>query len=206
MLKGTQTVDLFTQKLTEQSNLSDRKDTIDKMAYHCKEILDLLGQDLDDENLIETPRRMAKYLYEFLNYDPGNHETAFSSIVVDQIVMVKNIPFYSICSHHILPFRGNVSVAYLTGSKVLGLSKIPRIVQKHAHKLQLQERLAHDIADDLETILVDSGGVGVIIEAEHLCMQMRGIKSDGNMVTSVLRGQFREETAVRIEFFSMLSN
>ena len=86
----------------------------------------------------------------------------------------------------------------------MGLSKIPRIVQKHAHKLQLQERLAHDIADDLETILVDCGGVAVVIKAEHLCMKMRGIKSEGDMVTSVFRGKFRKETAVRIEFFNLL--
>ena len=196
--------DLFTKYLLEQCERIAKDSIIDKIAIHCEGILGLLNQDLEDENLVETPQRMAKYLYEFLNYEPGNHETAFSSITVDQIVMVKDIPFYSICSHHLLPFRGTVSVAYLTGSKVLGLSKIPRIVQKHAHKLQLQERLAHDIADDLETILVDCGGVAVVIKAEHLCMKMRGIKSEGDMVTSVLRGQFREETAVRIEFFNLL--
>lgn len=193
--------DLFTQKL--QSNLSSRKDTIDKMAYHCEQILDLLGQDLDDENLIETPHRMAKYLYEFLNYEPGNHETSFQSITADQLVMVRDIPFWSLCAHHLLFFQGTVSVAYLTGEKVIGLSKIPRIVQKHAHKLQLQEKLAHDISNELSKIL-ETESVAVVIKGNHSCMQARGIKSEGDMVTSVLKGQFRDETAVRIEFFSLL--
>lgn len=179
---------------------------LDNIAYHCQRILEFLGQDLEDENLKDTPMRMARYLIEFLNYDPGNHETAFSSVTVDQLVLVKDIPFWSLCQHHLLPFGGTVSVAYLTGSKVLGLSKIPRIVQKHAHKLQLQEKLAHDIADNLEEILTDCNGVAVIIKASHLCMKMRGIKSEGDMITSVLRGQFREETSVRIEFFNLLNS
>lgn len=179
--------------------------TIEGIAYHCRGILELLNQDLEDENLKGTPMRMARYLTEFLNYDPGNYETSFESITTDQLVMVRNIPFWSLCSHHLLLFRGKISVAYLTGEKVIGLSKIPRIVQKHAHKLQLQEKLAHDIADELENIL-DARGIAVIIKAEHSCMAARGIKSEGEMITSVLRGQFRTETAIRIEFFNLLNS
>lgn len=179
-------------------------DNFDEIAFHCHEILKLLGQDLSDENLIDTPARMARYLIEFLNYDPGNYETAFSAIQTDQLVIVKDIPFWSLCSHHALPFLGVVSVGYLTGSKVIGLSKIPRIVQKYAHKLQLQERLAHEIADELEKVLIDSPGLGVFIKARHSCMSMRGIKSDGEMITSVMRGNFREEQSVKEEFLLLV--
>lgn len=175
------------------------------LQTHCRKILELLDQDLEDENLKDTPLRMAKYLTEFLNYDPGNHETAFQAITADQMVIVRNIPFWSLCAHHLLLFHGQVSVAYLTGDKVIGLSKIPRIVQKHAHKLQLQEKLAHDVADELERIL-ENKNIAVVIKATHSCMQARGIKSEGDMVTSVLRGQFREEQAVRIEFFNLLNS
>lgn len=179
---------------------------LENIAFHCQAILRLLGQNLEDENLRDTPQRMARYLIEFLNYDPGNYETAFSSIQTDQMVLVKNIPFWSLCQHHVLPCWGVVSVGYLTGSKVLGLSKIPRIVQKHAHKLQLQERLAHDIADELENILTDSPGLGVFIRAEHSCMRFRGIKSEGEMITSVLRGAFRDEQSVKEEFLLLVKD
>lgn len=178
----------------------------DVISFHFAEILKALGYDLSDENLIDTPRRVARYLQEFLvDYQSGNMETHFDSVIVDQMVMVKEIPFWSLCQHHVLPFRGTCSIAYMTGSKVLGLSKIPRVVQKHAHKLQLQEKLAHDIADDLEKLLIDSAGVAVIIEAEHSCMQLRGIRSEGGMTTSVLRGDFREDQSVRYEFFNLLN-
>lgn len=180
------------------------KTNLNNIAYHCQMILKFLGQDLDDENIKDTPRRMAKYLMDFLNYDPGNYETTFSSIQTDQMVIVKDMPFWSLCSHHLLPFVGTVSVGYLTGSKVVGLSKIPRIVQKHAHQLQLQERLAHDIADELEKILDDSPGMAVFIKAKHTCMSMRGIKSNGEMITSVLRGAFREEQSVKEEFLLLV--
>lgn len=181
-------------------------DQISNIAFHCQMILNLLNQDLEDENLKDTPLRMARYLTEFLNYDAGNFETTFESIQTDQIVIVKDIPFWSLCSHHALPFLGTVSVGYLTGSKVIGLSKIPRIVQKYAHRLQLQERLAHDIADELEKVLGDSPGLGVFIKAKHSCMSMRGIKSDGLMITSVMRGCFREEQSAKEEFLLLVKD
>lgn len=177
---------------------------LDDISLHFREILILLKQDLEDENLKDTPRRMAKYLFEFLNYDPGNYETTFEAIQTDQLVVVKEVPFWSLCSHHGLPFLGEVSVGYLTGSKVIGLSKIPRIIQKYAHKLQLQERLAHEIADELEKVLVDAPGVGVFIKARHSCMSMRGIRSNGEMITSVLRGSFRDEQSTKEEFLLLI--
>lgn len=180
-------------------------EAIEDIAFHVQMILQQLGQNISDENLKDTPLRVARHFYDFLNYDPGNFETSFQAIKTDQLVIVKKIPFWSLCAHHLLFFHGEVSVGYLTGEKVIGLSKIPRIVQKHAHKLQLQEKLAHDIADELEGIL-DAKGVAIIVKAEHSCMQARGIKSEGEMITSVLRGQFRNESDLRIEFFNLLNS
>jgi GTP cyclohydrolase I len=175
------------------------------IADNIREILLILGQDVESEGLIDTPKRVARYLLEFLvNYDPGNVNTQFESVHADQMVIVKKIPFYSLCEHHILPFYGHCSVGYLTGENVIGLSKIDRIVHKHAHKLQLQERLCHDIARELDKILGGAPGVAVYIEATHMCKVMRGIKSSGNMITNVLEGIFREDSNVRNEFLMLV--
>lgn len=173
----------------------------DKIAYHFKCILELLGQDVESEGLRETPERVADYYQEFiLGWDTSNINSLFESIETDQMVIVQDIPFWSLCEHHCLPWWGKATIGYLTGSQVIGLSKIPRIVQKHAHKLQLQERMAHQIADELQELLTDSPGCAVLITGEHTCMQARGIRSPGRMITSVLRGAFREDQAVKEEF------
>lgn len=184
---------------------SDQLDTRFKIAGHVQEILKLLNQDLTDENLKETPDRVAKYLLEFLNFDSGNTDTKFESIVTDQMVILKDIPFWSLCSHHLLAFTGTISIGYLTGEHVIGLSKMARIAQKHSHKLQLQERLAHDIADELEAVL-EPRGIGVLIKANHSCMSMRGVRSEGTMITSVLRGAFRDDPGVKEEFFMLVKD
>lgn len=175
------------------------------IAGHIEEVLKLLDQDLTDENLKETPDRVAKYLLEFLNWDSGNTDTKFNSIITDQMVILKDIPFWSLCSHHLLSFSGTISIGYLTGNHVIGLSKMARIAQKHAHKLQLQERLAHDIADELEQVL-EPIGIGVLIKANHSCMSMRGVRSEGTMITSVLRGAFKDERGVKEEFFLLVKD
>jgi len=175
-----------------------------KIARATREILEAIGADLEDENLIDTPGRVARFWEEFIKYDCGNVDAHFESVQVDQLVVVKGIEFYSLCSHHLLPFIGKASVGYLTGTRVIGLSKIPRIVQKHAHKLQLQERMANDIARELEILLGDSSGVAVVLEAEHLCMKMRGIRSSGSMITSVVTGDFREKSNLRMEFMNLI--
>lgn len=167
-------------------------------------ILIELGFNVKSEGLQETPARIARFWKEFLDYSPGNLETTFEAVETDQMVIVKDIPFHSLCEHHLLPFYGKVSIAYLTGNKVVGLSKIPRIVQKHAHKLQLQERLANDILDELNSIIPDNQGLAIVIEGVHMCMQMRGIKSDGKMLTSLVKGDFREDTSTRMEFLTLL--
>ena len=114
--------EVLSREIIDDKKLFQKYTPTDVIAFHFQMILRELGQNLDDENLKDTPQRVAKYLIEFLNYDPGNHETVFSSIQTDQIVIVKDIPFWSLCSHHVLPFLGTVAVGYLTGSKVIGLS------------------------------------------------------------------------------------
>lgn len=181
------------------------QDPTDVIAFHFSMILKELGYNTSDPGLVDTPQRVARYLQEFLvNYNPGNYETVFESVTVDQMVVVKDMPFWSLCEHHALPWRGLASVGYLTGSQVLGLSKIPRIMQKYAHRLQLQERMAHQIADELEKVLYDSGGIAVFIKGEHSCMSMRGIRSEGTMITSVMRGAFMDDKSVRDEFLSLV--
>lgn len=185
---------------------SDQLETRLKIAHHVEDILRLLGQDVTSEGLKGTPDRVAKYYMEFLNWEPGNTDTTFESIDTDQMVLLKDIPFWSACEHHLLPFFGHISIGYLTGKKVIGLSKLARIAQKHAHKFQLQERLAHQIADELQEIIDDSSGVAVFIKAKHSCMHARGIRSDGQMITSVLRGLFREDHNVKNEFLLLVKD
>ena len=170
-------------------------------ANYCT-LLMLLGEDPNSPALEGTPDRVARFWWEFINYEPGNIGTTFDSVNHDQMVVVKGIPFFSLCEHHLLPIEGVVHVGYLAADNVIGLSKIPRIVQKHAHRLQLQERLANDIAHELTQHVPDATGVGVYIEARHMCMSMRGIKSEGTMVTSVMKGTF-QQIEVKTEFLTM---
>ncbi len=168
------------------------------------QLLRLLDFNPDfDENLKDTPARVARFWKEFLEYDPGNIEVTFESVRVDQMVVVKDIPAFSLCSHHLLPMSLTVHVGYIPVERVLGLSKIPRIVQKYAHTLQLQERLTAQIATHVEEA-AEPLGVAVVIQGVHSCMTMRGIRSPGEMVTSDLRGAFRENADARREFFSIL--
>ena len=168
------------------------------------QLLRLLDFDpYDDANLKDTPARVARFWKEFLEYDPGNIEVTFEAIRVDQMVVVKGIPAFSLCSHHLLPMSLIVHVGYIPIKRVLGLSKIPRIVQKYAHTLQLQERLTAQIATHVEEA-ANPLGVAVVIQGVHSCMTMRGIRSPGEMVTSDLRGAFRDVAEARQEFFSIL--
>ncbi len=168
-----------------------------------RDLLVALGENPDREGLRDTPRRWASWWQEFIDYDAGNTDTTFESVSVDQMVVVSGIPYYSLCEHHLLPFKGMASIGYITGDKVLGLSKFARIVQQAAHKLQLQERMAHEIADQVQT-LTDCPDVAVLCRGEHLCMQMRGIKSPAIMSTSVMRGVFMDRPEARAEFLKIL--
>ena len=176
---------------------------IKKVEKIIVELLTEIGEDPRREGLLETPKRVAKFWNEFINYEPGKIETTFEAVKADQMVIVKNIKVWSLCEHHLMPFSSTVSIGYITRKKVLGLSKFARIAHKHAHGLQLQEKLVQDIADELGS-LVDTKDIAVFAEGTHLCMVARGIKTDGQMITSVMQGAFRKEPETRQEFLSLV--
>jgi GTP cyclohydrolase I len=169
--------------------------------------LELIGEDPKREGLLETPHRVAKAM-KFLTegYNSSAEEVVGRGIFKeehDNMIMVRDIELYSLCEHHMLPFFGKAHVAYIPNGKVVGLSKIPRIVDVYARRLQVQERLTEQIAEGLCQVLNPSG-VGVVIEAYHLCMMMRGVqKQNSKTITSALRGAFREDPKTRDEFLRL---
>lgn len=173
-----------------------------------EKIITLLGEDPSREGLLNTPERAAKamqFLTQGYQQDlPSLLNGAIFESDMNEMVIVKDIELYSLCEHHLLPFYGKCHVAYLPQGKVLGLSKIPRIVDRFARRLQIQEQLTKEIADCvMESI--NAAGVGVIIEARHFCMMMRGVeKQNSSMTTSVMLGSFREDSRTRMEFLSLL--
>lgn len=160
-----------------------------------------LGFNLDDPGLKATPNRVARFWREFLDYDPGNVNTTFEQVTVDQMVIVSDIRVWSLCEHHLLPFWCDLHIAYIATDRVLGLSKFARIAHQAAHRLQVQERLVDDIANQVEQI-TGSKDVAVFGRGVHTCMVMRGIKTNGYMTTSVMRGAFRENHEARMEFMA----
>jgi len=162
-----------------------------------------LGVDLDDEGTAETPRRMAQAYAEMLAVPEFDMTTFPNTEAYDELVLVENIPVQSLCEHHMLPFVGFAHVGYLPGERILGLSKFARLVEFHARHAQTQERLTKRIADHLQQQLTPYG-VGVVIEAEHTCMSLRGARVPGaRTVTSALFGQLRDDPASRAEFLSL---
>ena len=173
-----------------------------------RDILLEIGEDPDREGLLRTPERMHKMWLELTcgyRVDPDRLiNGAVFDVGYSEMVVIKGIPFYSLCEHHMLPFLGVASVGYLPRGRVIGLSKIPRIVEMYARRLQVQERMTQQIADFLQTRL-NPYGVGVVIEAEHLCLAMRGVQKGGaTMVTSSVLGTFRTTKETRDEFMSHL--
>ena len=170
--------------------------------------LELLGEDPDRDGLVNTPLRVAKSL-EFLTkgYEQNPKKVlndALFDVKSDEMVIVKDIDFYSLCEHHMLPFFGKCHVAYLPGKKVIGLSKLPRLVDVYARRLQVQERMTHEIAKAIMD-LIHPQGVGVVIEAQHLCMMMRGVeKQNSYAITSAMLGTFREDPRTRAEFLELV--
>jgi GTP cyclohydrolase IA len=169
--------------------------------------LELLGEDPSREGLIRTPSRVARSLrWMTQGYASSAEEVVGEGIFNedhDNMIMVRDIELYSMCEHHMLPFFGKAHVAYIPNGKIVGLSKIPRIVDVYARRLQVQERLTEQIAEGLCRVL-NPAGVGVVIEAYHLCMMMRGVqKQNSRTITSALRGQFRDCPMTRSEFLSM---
>ncbi|MFR9602388.1 MAG: GTP cyclohydrolase I FolE [Rikenellaceae bacterium] len=183
---------------------------IEKLSYHYKEILSLLGEDVDREGLIKTPERVAKamsFLTKGYAEDPMEIiRSATFKEEYDHMVLVKDIELYSLCEHHMLPFYGKAHVAYIPNGYITGLSKIARVVESFARRMQVQERLTMDISRCIEEAL-NPKGVAVVIEASHTCMQMRGIEKQGSATTtSVLTGSFLSDPRTREEFMTLISN
>ena len=167
------------------------------------DLLRALGADLDDEGLRDTPGRMARAYAELLTPKPFSLTTFPNDEGYDELVLARDIPFHSLCMHHMLPFHGVAHVAYLPGDRIIGLSKLARVVELFARDLQVQERLTRQVADWLQESLSPKG-VGVVIEAEHLCMSLRGVQKPGSRtVTSALHGLVREDSRTRQEFLAL---
>ena len=166
-------------------------------------LLVALGADLDSPGLTETPRRMAVAYGELLTAEPFSFTSFPNEEEYDELVVVRDIPFQSLCMHHLLPFHGVAHVGYLPAERIVGLSKLARVVEFFARNLQLQERLTTEIAECLQTRLAPKG-VGVVLEAEHLCMSLRGAEVNGaRTVTSALDGIVRDDPRTREEFLSV---
>ena len=186
---------------------------------HIRGLIEYMGEDPDREGLLKTPDRVAR-AYEFLtagyrqNIDELFNDAFFTEKYGEvcpagwekgEMVLVKDIEFYSLCEHHLLPFFGRAHVAYLPCSKIVGLSKIPRLVNAFARRLQVQERLTKQVADMMMEKLAPMG-VGVVVEARHLCMVMRGVeKQHSTMTTSHMLGKFRDDSRTRTEFMNLIS-
>lgn len=167
------------------------------------QLLLAIGEDPREERIKGTPLRFAKWWREFIEYEPGNLGTTFTSTNTDEIVIVSGMRIWSLCEHHLLPFWAEVAIGYIPKKKILGLSKFARIAHKASHKLQIQERLVQDIADDIAQ-LSGSKDIAVLARGEHLCMATRGIRTQGLMTTSVMRGVFKQEQSARAEFLSLV--
>ena len=180
-----------------------------KMEAQFAKIITSIGEDLNREGLIDTPKRAAK-AFEFLNNGYGKTldqvlNGAIFKAETEDMVIVKDIELYSLCEHHLLPFIGKCHVGYLPNGKVIGLSKVARVIDMYARRLQIQEKLTKQIADAIEQA-TGAKGVAVVIEPKHLCMMMRGVeKQNSVMTTSVMTGIFREEISTRSEFLNLIN-
>ncbi len=183
---------------------------LDRIAKAVREILEAIGEDPDRDGLVDTPERVARMYAEIasgLHDDPAEHLTVTFESNHDEMVMVRDIPLYSVCEHHLIPFIGKAHVAYIPGKdgRITGLSKIARLVDGYSRRPQVQETLTVQIADAMESTL-EPRGVMVVLEAEHLCMSMRGIQKSGSTtVTSAVRGLFRENIATREEAMRLIT-
>src|ERR1700751_4137028 len=208
-IEGERAVSKPVESKSEEIILDEAKPYDERrVACHMREIIPLVGEDPHREGLRKTPERFEKAL-KFLtsgynqNVDHILNGATFS-VSYDEMVVVKDIEFFSLCEHHLLPFFGKAHVAYLPSKRVLGLSKIARLVNMYARRLQIQERMTSQIAEAISE-KISPEGVGVIIEARHLCMQMRGVeKQHGQAVTSSMLGSFRHNKQTRDEFLSLV--
>ena len=182
------------------------KETIEQLT---KALLENIGENPDREGLIKTPTRVAK-AWEFFSrgYNQNINDIINGAIFNEDakdMVIVRDIEFFSLCEHHLLPFFGKAHVGYIPNGKVIGLSKIPRIIDMYSRRLQVQERLTNQVANAIKEIL-DPYGVAVVMEGKHMCMQMRGVEKQNSFAsTSAMRGRFRESTETRSEFLSIIN-
>jgi GTP cyclohydrolase IA len=180
----------------------------ERIKLAVAELFKAIGEDPDREGLRETPRRIADMYAEIfggLFIDPAIHLQVGFEVAHDEMVILRDIPFYSMCEHHFLPFHGQAHVGYVPDGRVVGISKLARVVEGFARRPQIQEQLTTQVAEAImETLKPD--GVAVVIEAEHLCMTMRGVQKPGSrMVTSAMRGQFKQSSVTRSEFLSLVA-
>lgn len=170
-------------------------------------LIEAIGDDPKREGLVDTPRRIAEMytdMFAGMYQNPENHLQVGFDEGHEEMVIATNIPFYSMCEHHFLPFYGVAHIGYIPSGRIAGVSKLARVVEGFARRPQLQERLTSQIADTILKVL-DPRGVAVILQAEHLCMTMRGVKKPGsNIITSAMRGLFRQRAATRAEFLTLI--
>ena len=191
--------------LAEPPDAAAQPRRIDRDAVQraARELLRALGADVDAQALEETPRRVADAYAELLTPQPFRATTFPNDDGYDELIVARAIPFHSLCMHHLLPFHGEAHIAYLPGERIVGLSKLGRVVEFFSRDLQIQERLTTQVADWLEREL-EPMGVGVVLEAEHLCMSLRGVQKLGaKTVTSALRGLVRDDPRTRQEFLAL---
>ena len=203
--------DLMTENMMDGYQRKDDYDpkSIEIIGENYKQILETIGEDPTREGLLKTPERVAKalqYLTHGYDLEPASIlKSAMFKEDYSQMVLVKDIEVYSMCEHHMLPFFGKAHVAYIPNGHIVGLSKIPRVVDAFARRLQVQERLTNEIRDCIQETL-DPVGVAVVIEAQHLCMQMRGIQKQNSVTTtSAFTGAFLENKGTREEFINLIS-
>lgn len=187
---------------------NDKDEAEIKMKIYAETAIERLllsvGEDPEREGLKDTPKRYYKFLKEFLNPPEFEFTTFNNDANTDEMVIVKNIPFFSLCEHHIAPFFGTASIAYIPNERIVGLSKIPRTLDMYARRLQNQERITKQIADKLMAAL-NPKGVGVVLTARHLCVEMRGVKKhDVHTTTSAMVGVFKDDMNCRQEFLNLI--
>jgi GTP cyclohydrolase I len=195
-------------QMQTETQMSSTGDTPDPIEGYIESVIKELGEDPNRDGLLKTPYRVAKAMRFFTKgykQDPAEILTgALFDVDYDEMVLVKDIDFFSQCEHHMVPFFGRIHVGYIPNGKVVGLSKIPRTVEIFARRLQVQERLTMDIAQTIEDVLQPKG-VGVVVEAKHLCMMMRGVEKQNSFaITSSMRGSFKTDSKTRAEFMELI--